>query len=113
MKTSLSLDSSEILNKKFNKSEAGYDPLEVDEFLDMIIEDYQKIEQEEDSSSHSEEALKEKIQELEIELERYKSRLQGIQESDTVSLENMDYIKRIRVLEDYLFDLGYDPNSIK
>ncbi|MCD8195022.1 MAG: DivIVA domain-containing protein [Coprobacillus sp.] len=113
MKVDLSLDSNQILEKKFSKSSNGYDSLEVDEFLDQIIEDYQKIEEEVQASNTTEEALKEQIQTLEIELEKYKSRLKGISETDTVSLDNMDLIKRIRALEDYLFDLGYDPSSIK
>ncbi len=113
MKVDLSLDSNQILEKKFSKSSNGYDSLEVDEFLDAVIDDYKKIEEDNKSSSETEEALKNEIQSLQIELEKYKSRLKGIEETDTVSLDNMDLIKRIRVLEDYLFDLGYDPSSIK
>ena len=42
----LRLSSKDILNKKFKQSANGYDPEEVDTFLDKILEDYRTIDKE-------------------------------------------------------------------
>lgn len=36
----------DILNKTFKSKMRGYDPIEVDEFLDTIMQDYEKFEKE-------------------------------------------------------------------
>lgn len=39
----LKLTSNDILNKEFDKNVKGYDALEVDKFLDQVLEDYRVI----------------------------------------------------------------------
>ena len=42
MATDMNLTAQEIYEKEFHVDLKGYAPAEVDEFLDMVIEDYQK-----------------------------------------------------------------------
>ncbi|MDP4143247.1 MAG: DivIVA domain-containing protein [Bacillota bacterium] len=58
------LTSMDINNKEFRRSLRGYDPDEVDEFLDKIVEDYEEIFKENS-------ALKEKVAVLNEKLEHY------------------------------------------
>ncbi len=120
MNNDLSLTSEIILNKVFDASDHGYNALEVDEFLDMVLEDYRHLEKCRlvPSEKYNElitqvEELKKKCDNQEIEINKYKSRLKGIKDSDYVSRENLDLLARIHILEKFLFENGYDPNSIK
>ena len=45
MSIKLLLTSKEILEKQFRGAPRGYDPLEVDEFLDKVLADYHKVEE--------------------------------------------------------------------
>ena len=45
MNLELELTSQKIMDKEFPGKKPGYDPLEVDEFLDIVIKDYVKMEQ--------------------------------------------------------------------
>ncbi len=120
MENGFNHSSKSILDKVFPSSEKGYDPYEVDSFLDEIILDYQLLEQNgyitqaryaslvEDIAR-----LREENKNLKIELESYKKRFDGISSTKNVSKENIDYLTRISKLEKALFDLGIDPASIK
>ncbi len=126
------LSEKDILNKKFKKDIKGYDAQEVDEFLDDVIKDYLsfqkeiislnayaeslkgKINQIEAKSSMPDVlALKKRIHDLELENASYKNKLSGLQEGDRVNSENVDYIKRIRQLENFVWQLGYNPMTFK
>ena len=45
MATDMNLTAQEIYEKEFHVDLKGYAPAEVDEFLDMVIEDYQKYDE--------------------------------------------------------------------
>ena len=45
MSTQYQLDAKTILDKQFHVDLKGYNPQEVDEFLDMVISDYQAYDQ--------------------------------------------------------------------
>ena len=120
MAVQLKLSSKEILEKKFPGTPRGYNPLLVDEYLDEIIKDYLTIEnnallpiEEVDKLKKQNESLKEKVKELEIENGKYKARLANIKESDNVSSDNMDLVKKINKYEKFLFNHGFNPNNIK
>jgi len=126
------LTEKEILNKKFPKDIKGYDAAEVDLFLDQIIKDYGTF-QKEISAMNAEilslkgklhqieqanakpdvVALRRRIHALELENASMKNKLVGIQEGDKVSSENMEYIKRIRMLENFIWQLGFDPKTLR
>ena len=120
MAIKLVLNSNAILEKKFPAVARGYDPLLVDEFLDKILRDYRLMEANELLDNSDISSLKKRIKELEesnealrIENTRYKSRLANINEGDTVTKDNLDLVKRINVLEKYLYNHGINPKTLK
>ena len=120
MAIKLNLNSKEILEMKFPNVPRGYDPLYVDEYLDKIIRDYKLVESNYLVESSEIDSLKSKIVALEkennslkIENEKYASRLKDINDNDNVTTSNIDYIKRINVLEKFLYQHGYIPSQIK
>ncbi len=120
MAIKLKLNSKEILETKFPNVPRGYDPLYVDEYLDKIIRDYKTIESNYLMEAGEIDALNEKIAKLEAEVKRlqienskFESRLKDIKENDNVTLDNIDLVKRINVLEKFLYQHGYMPDQIK
>ncbi len=97
----LSVD--DVLNKQFNVDFKGYCSREVDEFLDLVISDYQEYERIiDDLGNHLQEyehqitAMKAKLVELEgkQELESEKQEFVG---------DNVDILKRLTRLENEVF----------
>ena len=116
----LNLTSQELLDKQFKLAPRGYDALEVDEFLDRIINDYQLIEQNVIASKDNIDSYKEKIKALEKEIDdlkvtikRYETRLEGIKNNPNATIDNADLLKRISALEKFIYHIGYNPNTIK
>lgn len=116
----ISLDAKQILAKSFAPHGNGYDPDEVDAYLDRIIRDYQAFERYHQESREYTVSLetqlrqaKERIAALEVENAGYKSRLLGIKDSDKVDSTNIDLISRITKLENELYRHGVNPSQIK
>ena len=116
----LNLTAQEVLDKKFPISPRGYDALTVDEFLDKIIRDYETVENNvliekkyQDNKDKKIKELEKKIDDLKIEIQRYKSRLEGIENNSNATVENADLLKRISALEKYLYRIGINPATIK
>lgn len=116
---SISLNAAKILNKTFQPNGNGYDPAEVDEFLDQIISDYKAFERYFVESKKYIVELetqlrksKEYAQKLEVENAKMASRLSGIKDSDSVSSSNIDLLSRISRLENELYKKGIDPTKI-
>jgi len=115
----ISLDAKKILHQVFNPDVKGYDPDQVDSFLDVVAKDYTAFEKYyEESRNYIVELetqlrkARESISQLEVELARLKHRLEGIKDSSSVSTANIDLIQRINRLEKELFQLGVDPRKI-
>ncbi len=120
MAVKLTLSSKEILEHIFPGAPRGYDPLKVDEFLDIVLRDYVEIEnnflmkkEEIDALNQKVETLKKEKQKLEIELGRYKERFSNIKITDNVTTDNIDLIKKINKYEKFIYKMGYNPNTIK
>ena len=118
--TTISLNAKAILEKTFVPHGNGYDPDEVDAFLDQIIRDYRAFEayykEAKEYTVSLETSLrnaKEKINKVEVENASYSSRLAGVKDTDEVNSTNIELINRIRRLETELFKRGADPNLIK
>jgi DivIVA domain-containing protein len=116
----LFLSSEEILNHRFQAVPKGYDPLDVDEYLDRILADYRTVERNILMKAEEQEALEKRIESLQNDLKRLEienaklsSRLSDIKPTDNVNADNIDYIRRINQLEAFLFKEGYDPRIIK
>ena len=119
MDIKLKLDSSRILHKEFTGTKPGYDALQVDTFLDLVIEDYKQMEKYLREEQKTREELidqvrlsKKEIEKLKVENASLKSRLSGISTSDDVSLSNLEHLKRIAALEKALAKAGINPNDI-
>lgn len=120
MAIKLILSSEEILNKVFQPAPKGYSPLDVDSFLDGVIKDYKIVEanlllkqSDIDALNKKIEELESKVKVLEIENNKYKSKVKNMMDDDTVNFDNIDLKKRINSLELYLYKHGVDPNTIK
>ena len=120
MAIKLVLSSEQISEKVFKGVPRGYDPYEVDKYLDLIIVDYEKVEanylmskSEVEDLNKKNEALKQEIKKLELEIGRYKSKYSNIKPNDNVTEDNINLIKRINALERFLWQNGFNPNSIK
>ena len=106
MAIKLNFDSSFILEKQFDGQLRGYDAYQVDKFLDLIIKDYKTIE-----ANHLME--KEELDSLKAELEEYKNKLGNIKDSNVVNSENLELVKKITALENFIYSHGFDPTRIK
>ena len=120
MAIKLVLSSEEISNKVFKGVPRGYDPYEVDKYLDEIILDYERVESNSLLSKQEIKTLETKIKNLEdenkrlyIEIERLKKKYANIKPGDNVTDENIDLIKRINTLERFLWRNGFNPTTIK
>ena len=120
MAIKLVLSSEQIGNKIFKGVPRGYDPYEVDKFLDQIIMDYERVEanylmgkSELDRLSSKIRNLEEANSKLEIELGSYKLKNKNLKPTDAVTDDNINLIKRINALETFLWRNGFNPNDIK
>lgn len=118
----LGLTSEQILAKKFNANTRGYDAQQVDEFLDRVLEEFRRYESFVSNelpvllkAGNQFEALKNRNQELEIELAVLKDKFAGLSKNDTVTINqnNLELHRRISALEKALYKLGQDPTKIK
>ena len=121
MAVKLFLNSQTIINHVFTVvGRNAYDATEVDKFLDEVIQDYKQVEANsliikkdyEDLVSKNRRLEQEKRR-LEVELEKYKARFANIKSSDNVTNDNIDLVRRINVLEKFLWAHGFNPDTIK
>lgn len=120
MEFKLFLSTQKIIDKEFKGKKMGYDPLEVDEFLDLVIKDYQLMEKylQEAKASVLElqktcKIYKERLDSAEVQNEILNDKLKNISDNDSnVNFSNIDLIKKISLLEQALYKAGIDPNSI-
>ena len=120
MAIKLVLSSEQIGNKIFKGVPRGYDPYEVDKFLDQIIMDYERVEanyllgkSELDRLNSRIKSLEEANKNLEIEIGSYKLKNKNLKPTDAVTDDNINLIKRINALETFLWRNGFNPNEIK
>lgn len=87
----IQLTAKDILEKEFKTSMRGYNQEEVDQYLDIIIKDY--------------EAFTQYIEELQSENEKLKKELEEArkQPPQTTGTTNFDILKRLSNLEKHVF----------
>lgn len=105
MATDMNLTAQEIYEKEFHVDLKGYAPAEVDEFLDMVIEDYQKYDEKVEELGAAVTRYEEKIKELQQQLFALQSENEKVN-SDFVngSSNTVDILKRIARLEKAVFN---------
>ena len=109
MAKDMNLTAQEIYEKEFHVDLKGYAPGEVDEFLDMVIEDYQKYDEKVEELGAAVTRYEEKIKELQQQLFALQSENENLNEkvnSDFVngSSNTVDILKRIARLEKAVFN---------
>ena len=116
---SLNLSPKLISGKVFTANVKGYDPDEVDRFLDLVVEDYRHYEKySQDSAAYIQSLettiakLQEEIKEKDMTLARANNQLRGVSERG-VNASNIDLIQYIDRLERALYARGIDPRSLK
>ena len=116
----LHLISRDILNKKFKQAPNVYDPDEVDNFLDKILEDYRNIDKEIDglnaniiSLKRDNETLKASLRDKEQIISVQKSKNIALMSNHQSSLDNLELLQRCSAYERKLYELGVDPNKVK
>ena len=118
MNKDLNFTSNTLLNRKFKSSERGYNPDEVDEVLDQIIDDYRKIES---TSSIDVKALLNELNELKKEnaklseeLEKEKNKIKYLPKDKSIHIDNYELLHRIGKLEMYIKEhIGSIPEELK
>ncbi|ESU30410.1 cell division protein GpsB [Bacillus sp. 17376] len=94
----IQLTAKDILEKEFKTAMRGYKPEDVDKFLDMIIKDYEVMQQEIEELQQDNLRLKKQLDEA--------SRRPSTQAAGTT---NFDILKRLSNLEKHVFgDKLYD-----
>ena len=106
MSVELNLTAKEIYEKEFRKSRVkGYSEEDVNDYLDLIIEDYMKLDK-----------LLTKLKELEIENQNLKIKVEALKNSSReekpVQVTNVDILKRLSKLEIAVFGPGGKNNDI-
>ena len=108
-----------LLSKKFSPAEKGYEPLEVDEFFDGIIEDYKMYEKElaEANSKCAKkdediEELKKLLRKAELEIAEVKKQYGAFPKDKGVSPDNVKLLKKIDIYERTLWKKGIDPKKL-
>ena len=120
MAIKLILSSEQISEKIFKGVPRGYDPYEVDKFLDRIMKDYETVESNYLLTKQEVEDMKRRIKELEsektkveIELNRIKTKYKGVKSTDNVTEENIELLQKINKYERFLWQNGFNPYNIK
>jgi len=100
----LNLTPEEILNKEFETDFKGYNAEQVDLFLDEVLEDYQKMEDNVQQLLDTVAALQEQIKELKAKNIELEGRKMAFDLSNTTSYSSVDVLKRISRLEEKVYN---------
>lgn len=97
----------EILEKDFKSSMRGYNPTEVDEFLDMVIQDYEAFTKEINSLKAENDRLLSKLDEVS---KQQMSSQPSTANQSAASVTNFDILKRLSNLERHVFGSKLDQD---
>ncbi len=119
MEVKLKLNAKKILEKKFTPNVAGYDPKEVDKYLDQIIKDYKTLEEilpqliksYERAIKSLEDEIK-RLGEVDAKNKLIEDKLKVLNKNKYIALERVDLLVRIDKLERALYKEVVNPNKI-
>jgi DivIVA domain-containing protein len=98
----------DILQKEFKPKMRGYDPADVDTFLDSVIKDYENFGKEIERMKNENDRLTDKVDELSKQV----SAGGTVEESAPVSgATNVDVLKRLSNLERRVFGAQLEDND--
>lgn len=120
MKKVVILNYQDILNKKFSASLKGYNPLEVDLFLDQVLYTIDLKDKKIDSLTSEVQSLKKSLDDLtekNINISRefsfFKKRFKNINEDDVLkNASTIELIQKVNVYERKLNELGVDLKDL-
>lgn len=98
------LTQKEILEKDFKTKVRGYDPTEVDEFLDVVIRDYESYQNELDKLKSENNRLLDKLDE---QAKQMSTQSQSQNQAGS-NVTNFDILKRLSNLERHVFGSKLD-----
>ena len=102
----ITLDVGAILDKQFGIEKQGYSPIEVDQFLDLIVRDYDVFDQIITELNEELETVKRENERLQQHLEELKGENpeEGSSAQNVNSLSQLDILRRIARLEQEVFN---------
>ena len=119
----LKLSATEINAKQFQAKDGGYDALQVDKYLDLVVNDYiafdqfansmKKMINNYDELKQTCEVYRNKLSELECLNVLLQEELNVIKQNEGAAVSNIELLQRISKLEQALYNLGMDPSKIK
>jgi len=119
----LKLSAKEINSKEFQGKNGGYDALQVDKYLDLIVSDYIAFEQYSNNMKKIEinyadlkklcESYKSKLSDIEHQKVLLEEEVKLLKQNESSTLSNIELLQRISILEQALYNLGKDPSKIK
>ena len=98
----IELNPTEILKKEFKSKMRGYDPEEVDGYLDLVIKDYQTYQENIDRLTADNTRLFNKVEELNRQLSASDS-VKEVNPQQASAATNYDILKRLSNLERHVF----------
>ncbi len=101
----------DILQQEFKTKMRGYDPIEVDEFLDNIIKDYETYSKELLALQEENDKLNAKIAQLSKTQGVAPTRVQQTETPKSAAVTNFDILKRLSNLEREVFGKKLDQQS--
>ena len=115
MAKKLNFDGKAILNIKFSPKQKGYDPLEVDQVFDKIIEDYETLQSIVNELTISDEKKQTKLAEIKkeldgisLELASTKKQLDLLKKTSKITDDNYKLIMKVNAYEKVLHRKGVD-----
>jgi DivIVA domain-containing protein len=116
MAEKIRMDAEKILKKKFKAKSGGYDALEVDEYLDLVREEYLVLMAKETELNHlltkadKLTARNVDLEALNLQLTRKVAELERLVAKGGTTMENL---RKIDKYERQLWALGVDPGKVK
>ncbi len=98
----LNLSPEEIVSKEFNIDFKGYSAAEVDGYLDLILDDYQKMEDNMQEALDMISKLQEQVKALNAKNVELEGKQKAFDLSNTTSYSSVDILKRISRLEEQM-----------
>ena len=114
------LTEKEIIEKKFVASKNGYNPFEVDKFLDTITltinelnRQISSLKSEKDEANNKANELNKKLEEVNREFQLFKNKFKNIKEDDFIdNRSNIELLKKVNVYAKKLNELGVDVTKL-
>ncbi|EME8199693.1 cell division regulator GpsB [Enterococcus faecium] len=101
----------DILQQEFKTKMRGYDPVEVDEFLDNIIKDYETYSKELLALQEENDRLSAKVAQLSKTQGAAQTRVQQKEAPKSSAVTNFDILKRLSNLEREVFGKKLDQQA--